>query len=195
MKYQVLRRRGKIIIAGEKVHYVGGNLARAWEEAISAFGLEAHPWENVLLIGMGASLIELLAQGSSPPRAITVIEVDPAMVRLQEGLFTLPLPYQVLLGDAVEILPKLSERYDGIFVDAFVEDEVPEALICEPFVDTLSWHLSPHGLLLWNVLRPSQAKAIGALLTKAFPAIRRWGYAPHTFWIAAHSVDSFHTPF
>lgn len=195
MKYQVLHRRGKVIIAGEKVHYVGGNLARAWEEALSALGLEAHPWGHVLLVGMGASLIDLLARGKHPPRSITVIEIDPEMVRLQERLFTLPTPYQLLLGDAAEVLPTLSDSYDGIFIDAFVEDEVPTALISDNLVDTLRRRLSPQGLLIWNVLRPAQAKTVGALLNKAFPAIRRWGYAPHTFWIAAHSVDSFHTPF
>lgn len=195
MKYQVLHRRGKVIIAGERVHYVGGNLARAWEEALSALGLEAHPWGHVLLVGMGASLIELLARGTHPPRSITVIEIDPEMVRLQERLFTLPAPYQLLVGDAAEVLPTLSDSYDGIFIDAFVEDEVPAALISDNLVDTLRRRLSPQGLLIWNVLRPAQARAIGALLNETFPAIRRWGYAPHTFWIAAHSTDSFHTPF
>lgn len=195
MKYQVLHRRGKVIIAGEKVHYVGGNLARAWEEALSALGLEAHPWGHVLLVGMGASLIDLLARGKHPPHSITVIEIDPEMVRLQERLFTLPAPYQLLLGDAAEVLPTLSDSYDGIFIDAFVEDEVPAALISDNLVDTLRRRLSPQGLLIWNVLRPAQAKTVGTLLNKAFPATRRWGYAPHTFWIAAHSRHSFHTPF
>ncbi len=195
MKYQVLHRRGKVIIAGERVHYVGGNLARAWEEALSALGLEAHRWEHVLLVGMGASLIDLLARGKHPPHAITVIEIDPEMVRLQERLFTLPVPYQVLIGDAADLLPTLSDTYEGIFVDAFVEDEVPPTLLCDSFVNALKLRLSPQGILIWNVLRPTQAEAVGALLSKAFPAIRRWRYAPHTFWIAAHSRHSFHTPF
>lgn len=195
MKYRVLRRGSKVIIAGETVHYAGGNLARAWEEAFCGLGLEDRKWNSVLLIGMGASLIQLLSRHPSPPGHIAVIEIDPVMVRLQEAHFTLPLPYHVHIGDAAEVVHTLSGMYDGIFIDAFVEDFVPENLLSETFVSALGGRLQTTGLLVWNALRPGQSGDIGRLLSGTFTQVRKWKYAPHTFWIAGHRADAFPTPF
>lgn len=195
MKYKVLRRWGKVIIAGESVHYVGGNLALAWEEAFYGLGLTERRWSSVLLVGMGASLMQLLARGAFPPAHLTVIEIDPLMVRLQETHFILPLPYELHIADAAEAVHALTGMYDGIFVDAFVEDIVPERLITEAFVLALKARLADRGLLIWNVLRPMQSAAIRDLLVGAFPVVRRWRYAPHTFWVASHSTETFPTPY
>ncbi|MEN3040112.1 MAG: fused MFS/spermidine synthase [Bacteroidia bacterium] len=195
MKYQVVRRRREVIIAGEKVHYVGGNLARAWAEALRGLSLAEHPWKCVLLIGMGASLIQILARRSLPPPEIVVLEIDPHMVSLQETLFDIPIRYTTYIGDAAHILPSLSIRFDGIFVDAFIEDRVPEHLIGASFVESLYEHMEPEGILLWNALQKSQADEIGRLLMERFRAVRRWRYELHTFWAAALDSGNFHTPF
>lgn len=196
MKYQVLPSRTGWIIAGEQVHYVGGNLHTAWEEAFLAFGLHGRSWQKVLLVGMGASLIQILAQTAAPPApAITVLEIDPEIVALQTQLYTFPLPYTLVLGDAAETLPALSEAYDGIFVDAFVEDFVPSQLLTEGFVQALRTHLTPTGLLFWNVLRPSQSGAVEKLLQGAFAHLRKRRVLQHTFWAAAHSPAGFSLPF
>ncbi|MCX8111575.1 MAG: fused MFS/spermidine synthase [Bacteroidia bacterium] len=195
MKYRVVRHRKETIIAGEKVHYVGGNLARAWREAFSACGLEERPWQNVLLIGMGASLIQILSEGKISPPRMTVLEIDPEMVRLQEIYFHLPQTYELRMGDAAQTIHTLTEIYDGLFVDAFVEEEVPEVLIRKDFVEALHSRLAPEGLLMWNVLRRSQSDRIYGLLAQTFPIVRCWRYAPHTFWISASSVRAFPSPF
>ncbi|MCS6895687.1 MAG: hypothetical protein NZZ60_06030 [Bacteroidia bacterium] len=195
MSYRVVRRWREVIIVGEKVHYVGGNLARAWTEALSALGLEGRFWQRVLLIGMGASLIQLIARRAFSQPEVVVVEIDPEMVRLQEAIFDIPLPYTVHIGDAADILPSLSGRFDGIFVDAFIEDRVPESLLSKSFVEALYAHLDLKGMLLWNTLLKPQADEVGKLLMERFAEVRRWRYDAHTFWAAAFGKDCFLTPF
>lgn len=196
MKYRVQPSSFGWIIAGERVHYTGGNLRAAWEEAFLAFGLHGRLWQNILLVGMGASLIEIIAKtAASPAPAITVLEIDPDMVALQAQLYTLPLPYTVVLGDAAETLPTLPAQYDGIFVDAFVEESVPPQLLTAGFVRALWAHLKPQGLLLWNVLLSPQRKQVEQLLGKEFACLWKRRIAPHTFWAAAHRSEGLTLPF
>lgn len=196
MKYRIQKSGKSWIISGMRVHYVGGNLYAAWEEAFLAFGLHRRAWQKVLLVGMGASLIQIIAQTAAPPPPqITVLELDPEMVALQTQLYTFPLPYMLVIGDAAQILPTLSEQYDGIFVDAFVEDVVPPQLLTGEFVQALHARLMPKGVLLWNVLLSSQSDTVEGLLAMHFPHRRRRRLPPHTFWAAAHNSAGLLLPF
>ncbi|MCS7296881.1 MAG: hypothetical protein RMK19_01400 [Bacteroidia bacterium] len=195
IRYRLIRQHGKPVILGKKVHYVGGNLARAWGEVFETFGLEVKQWNAVLLMGMGASLIQLLAQSQHPPSSLLVLEIDSEMVRLQETHFRLPLPYKVVLGDAAQTIYGIEGSYDGIFIDVFIEDEVPLAFLCPPFVEAVRRRLAPYGLLFWNVLRRQESVQVGELLKQAFRVVRQWRYEGHAFWAAAHEFDAFPTPF
>lgn len=195
MKYRLTRTRRGWIIEGQQVHYAGGRLAEAWESLFSAAGLTGWTWGPVLLIGMGASLMELLHRtaGQLPPQ-VEVIEIDPEMVALQEAHFPLPLPYKVHLGDAAHVLPLLEGKFSGVFVDAFIEDTVPLPLQTPSFVEALGDRLDGAGLLFWNVLRPAEARTIGRLLAQCFPVVRRWRYDAHVFWGAAWELAAFPLP-
>ncbi|MCS6790255.1 MAG: MnmC family methyltransferase [Bacteroidia bacterium] len=196
MKFFLQRGRRGWIIAGEKVHYVGGNLEAAWEEAFESYGLNKRRWNRVLLIGMGASLMQIIARQATPPMPFcTILEVSEEMISLQQEHFSLPLMHEVIVGDAAQTLPQLRSSYDGIFVDAFVEEEVPESLLNLEFVERLRTLLSPEGLVFWNVLLPAQAQRIQQLLTAVFPAVRHRYSAPHTIWGSAHKASAFPTPF
>ncbi len=196
MKYQLQWRRGQPVISGASVDYVGGSLKAAWEEAFLSYGLVGRGWARVLLIGMGASLMQILAQsGKPPPQTILILEIDPEMVRLQEAHFPLPLPYKVVIGDAAKALHALSETFDGIFVDAFVEREVPEELLSKDFLQALYERLDTHGLLLWNVLLSRQAKRLDALLNALWPFVRRRRIDAHYFFLAAKASGVAPLPF
>ncbi|MCS7163303.1 MAG: hypothetical protein NZ958_08295 [Bacteroidia bacterium] len=196
MKYWLRQVGGEWIIEGRRVHYVGGQLKAAWAEAFEAFGLVGRSWPKVLLIGMGASLVQILAATAKPPfPTIHIIESDPEMVALQERYLEFPLPYHLHLGLAEALLPTLKETFGGIFVDAFVEDSVPEPLQQEAFVAELARCLAPSGLLFWNVLRPKEATKIGTLLRRYFSALRLRRCGPHRFYGAAHHTENFPLPY
>jgi spermidine synthase len=196
MKFYLARRREGPVIQGIGVDYVGGRLKAAWEEAFSAYGLIGHAWERVLLIGMGASLLQILAQtGSPPPRSSLILEIEPAMVRLQEQHFDLPLPYEVLIGDAAATIYQVETQVDGLFVDAFIERQVPLSLLQSAFVEALKARMMVKGLLIWNVLRKSEAEVVSTLLEAVFPVVRVRRIGEHWFYLAALEQEVLRWPF
>ncbi len=196
MNYRLEWRKGQPVISGSSVDYVGGQLKAAWEEAFLSYGLTGRGWERVLLIGMGASLMQILARsGKPPPYALTILEKDPEMVRLQEAHFDLPLPYHLIIGEAAETVHALSENFDGIFVDAFIEREVPENLISKDFLQALHQRLAKHGLLLWNVLLSRQAKRLEVMLGETWPVVRRRRINAHYFFLVTEAPENIQVPF
>ncbi len=196
MKYQLEWRKGEPVICGASVDYVGGQLKVAWEEAFLSYGLIGKEWERILLVGMGASLIQILAQTSAlPPQQILVLEKDPDMVRLQEAHFALPLSYRVIIGDATRTIHELNETFDGIFVDAFIEREVPESLLHKDFVQALSAIRDRRGLVLWNVLQRSQARLLEGVLQKVWPIVRMRRVGEHYFFLAGSALGDLGMPF
>lgn len=196
MRYRLEWRKGQPVISGLSVDYVGGQLKAAWEEAFLSYGLVGRGWERVLLIGMGASLMQILARsGKPPPSTLTILEKDLEMVRLQEAHFDLPLPYRLIVGEAAETVHTLSESFDGIFVDAFVEREVPENLLSKDFLKVLHQHLDKHGLLLWNVLLGRQAKRLEIMLDEIWPVVRKRRINAHYFFLVTDALETLQTPF
>lgn len=195
MRFRARKVRGAWMIEGERVCYVGGRLKMAWQEAFQAFGLEGRPWERVLLVGMGASLMQILASTATPPLPqVTVLEKYAEMVALQEAHCALPLAYEVVLGDAAETIHQLYGEYSGIFVDAFEEESIPETLLSQRFVDTAVSLLAREGLIFWNVLLPAQARWVGERLSERLAEVRRWRWPPHTIWAGARFPEAFPTP-
>lgn len=195
MKYRLRKSRSGWIIEGESVHYVGGRLAEAWEELFEAFGLLERTWGSVLLVGMGASLLQILHRTAQvPPPHADIIEIDPEMVALQETYYALPIPYKVHVGEAAEQIHAIEGSYTGIFVDAFVEDSVPESLRTAQFVRKIGECLAEEGLLFWNTLKKTEAAEVGRLLKERFPEVRHWRYGAHLFWVASHTKAAFPLP-
>jgi len=185
MKVHLEWRKGQPVITGREVDYVGGQLEKAWEEAFLSYGLMGRGWAQVLLIGMGASLMQILSRtGQPPPVEVLILEKDPQMVQLQEAYFDLPLPYRVMLGDAGQTIHEVGKTFDGIFVDAFVEWEVPENFLQGAFVEALHRRLAPKGILVWNVLLPRQAKQVESLLRAVWPLMRVRRLGAHYFFLA-----------
>jgi len=196
MTYRLEWRKGEPVISGSSVDYAGGRLKAAWEEAFLSYGLIGRGWQSVLLIGMGASLMQILARsGKPPPHPLTILEKDPEMVRLQEAHFDLPLPYRLIIGDAAQTLPTLTESFDGIFVDAFVEREVPENLLTADFLQALHQRIEKHGLLLWNVLLSRQARHLETMLGDLWPVVRVRRIEAHYFFLVAKAPEALQIPF
>ncbi len=191
MKVQLEWRKGQPVITGSGVDYVGGQLKKAWEEAFLSYGLDGRSWRRVLLIGMGASLMQILSRtGQPPPAEVLILEKDPQMVALQEAYFDLPLPYRVVLGEAAQTIHEVGEVFDGIFVDAFVEWKVPEGFLQDEFAQALRRRLEKRGILVWNVLLPKQARQVENLLRAVWPLmrVRRLG-AHHFFLVGAQEAE------
>lgn len=108
---------------------------------------------NVLMLGLGAGgEIKLLYQ-TFPNCQITVVEYDEEMVKLTHefGFYKPFNPPNILLGDAAEVVPTLTDTYDLIIVDLFNGPEPSPLSTREDFVGALGKRLAPGGHLFFNV--------------------------------------------
>lgn len=117
--------------------------------------------KRVLMLGLGAGgTIELLHQRFKNCK-VTVIEWDPVMVQIAQELgFITKHPPQIILGDALQELPKLQENYDLILIDLFQGLKVASAVHQEAFLKAFPARLSRDGYLILNVFREPELRDI-----------------------------------
>jgi spermidine synthase len=111
--------------------------------------------ENVAVMGLGAGT---LACYSNPQSKFTFIELDPAVIEMAVTQFTFlerckgARPNRIIPGDGRLELAKLKdEKFDLIVLDAFSSDMVPVHLISQEAIKMYVEHLSPGGLLAFNL--------------------------------------------
>lgn len=111
---------------------------------------------RVAVIGLGAGAMACYA---TPGQRWTFYEIDPLVERLATDprYFTyysdcLAGRGQIVLGDGRLSLARAAPHaYDLIVVDAFGSDVIPVNLLTREAVDIYRAHLSPHGVLLFNI--------------------------------------------
>jgi spermidine synthase len=85
---------------------------------------------------------------------IDVVEIDPDVVEIALGYFAVPDDerIRIIVGDGRAFLSLAPDTYDIIIIDAFDDDHVPRPLLTEEFMRDVRDHLSPGGVVAWNVL-------------------------------------------
>ena len=111
-----------------------------------------HPL-NIGVIGLGAGT--LAAFGEKGGR-VRMYEINPQVVDLAYSQFTYLTECQaqvdVRIGDARLVLERESpQNFDVLVVDAFSGDAIPIHLLTKEALDIYRRHLSPGGLLLFNI--------------------------------------------
>ncbi len=92
-------------------------LVFAYEQAMAlAVAMTPEP-RSVLLLGLGGGAMLRFLAGFFPDCAVTVVEHDPAVVRLARRHFHIDRPVE--LGDAVDFVHDSDERFDAILVDIY----------------------------------------------------------------------------
>jgi predicted O-methyltransferase YrrM len=127
--------------------------------------------QKVLEIGMaiGYSVVHL-ARGMQQSGQIVTIEPDDAMIRAAEGYLTragLRNQVRIERGKALEVMPRLQETFDLLFIDALKEEYVQYLQLGLPLlrpkgvviVDNLLWG----GQVAGEILSPDQESSTRAL--------------------------------
>jgi len=143
-----------------------------WGRAIAAAPLPPRP--TALLVGLGGGTQAHLLHRAHRPRLITVIERDPAIVRVATRWFRLgDLPrLEFLCGDADTVVPSLvraRRRFDFVMEDAAYADEPARS---ERLARSLVPLVSARGILVVNRHRRGDARALAAALGPHFAEVR-----------------------
>jgi protein-L-isoaspartate O-methyltransferase len=164
----------RLIVGGEilSVYPLDGNWGRLekeyWWHALAAVGVPARP--RALLVGLGGGTQVHLLRRLTRPRAITVIERDPVIVRVACEWFGLRRVggLEFLCGDATRIVPwldRVRRRFDFVMEDAAYAAP-PE--VGQPLAEALVPLVAPGGRLVINRHRRGDGRAIASTLRPHF---------------------------
>ena len=135
---------------------------------------------KVLFIGLGGGSAPKRFWRDFPRLGLTVVELDPEVVRVAYRWFELPRDprLRVTVEDGRRFLRSREERWDLIVVDAYFADSIPFHLATAQFAELLRSRLTPGGVVVSNVigavagpssrLLRAMAKTYGAV----FPTVR-----------------------
>jgi protein-L-isoaspartate O-methyltransferase len=172
-----VRRERRLVIAGDTLsaYPLDGDwtaLRREyWWRALTAVPLPPRP--AVLLVGLGGGTQLHLLRRLARPRAVTVIERDPVVLRVARDWFGLRAigGVEYLCGDAERVLPWLAEsrrRFDYVMEDA-VYAEAPER--AQPLTLALVDVVARGGVLVVNRHRRRDARTLAARLAPSFARV------------------------
>jgi spermidine synthase len=109
---------------------------------------------SALVIGLGGGSIVKRMWRDYPEMHIDAIEIDSEVADVAYELFDLPRDerIRVIVGDGREVVSCSNETYDIIIIDAFDDDRIPRHLLTDEFLRELRDHLSPNGVVVYNVI-------------------------------------------
>ncbi len=166
------------MVAGEtlSVYPLDGDWARLrreyWWRALASVALPPRP--TALLVGLGGGTQIHLLRRLSAPRLVTVIERDPAIVRVADAWFGLDAVgrLEVLCADAMVAAPALARarrRFDFVMDDAGYAHEPERAAALAVSLAPL---VAPRGTLVVNRHLLGDAPRVAAALRRAFASVR-----------------------
>lgn len=120
---------------------------------------QPHP-RRILIVGLGGGAMVRFLTHHEPDVQIDAVEIDPVVVRLADEYFGVRAGGNVRVhtADAVRFVESTSDRYDLIFMDAFLRPSgdtdatgVPTRLKTLEFLGRLKQALAPGGVVAFNV--------------------------------------------
>jgi len=169
------RRERRLVVEGDtlSVYPLDGDWMRLREEYWWQAVATAPPRARALLVGLGGGTQIHLLSRLVRPRLVTVIERDPAILRVARDWFALRQVggVEFLCGDATRLVPWLASagrRFDFVMDDAAYADATAEAL-------SLAWALAPlvapRGVLVLNRHQRHDARRAAAALRPLFDQV------------------------
>ena len=143
-----------------------------WWQALEAIPLPPEP--SVLLIGLGGGTQVHLVTQLAAPRAITIIERDPAMIQVALDWFGLRRlgNLEFCCGEAADMAPalaRLGRRFDFVMEDAAYGDGVEGSV---ELARALAPLVAPRGTLVLNRHRRLDARRVADALEPIFRDVR-----------------------
>jgi len=171
------RQERRLVVDGEvcSVIPVDGDWTRLrceyWWHALAGLPLPRRP--SALFVGLGGGTQIHLLHRLARPRLVTVIERDPAVIRIAERWFGLgPLgPFEYICADAMDAvaaLARLRRHFDFVMEDATYSD-TPER--SRPLALALPALVAPKGALVINRHRRGDASELAPLLRPHFKSV------------------------
>jgi spermidine synthase len=114
--------------------------------------ISPHP-KRALLIGLGGGTVGRYLQSRDPQIDVQYVDIDPAVPEIARRFFFFqPGPrMRVAIEDGRQYLHAAKEKWDLIYVDAYIGQSVPFHLTTVEFLDEVKRHLNPGGAFGLNL--------------------------------------------
>lgn len=147
-----------------------------------------HMWENafkrlpsdlkvrrILMLGLGTGGTLSVYAEYFPNASLTIIEIDPAMRDLMSRVGSAKKwqKIEVIVGDALEVVPKLQGAYDLVISDMFLGMDVAQAARQTTLIEHMLRLTERNGAILMNAYREADALDV---LSKFSAEVARWKY-------------------
>jgi len=136
--------------------------------------------ERVLIVGLGGGSMVHFLKHHDPDLRVDVVEIDPVVVKIAGVYFGVGSggKVRILVRDASKYLTTTKERYDVIYMDAFLKPSektdisgVPLRLKTVRFFKGVQKRLKPGGVVVFNVHVYDDTKETVATIRSAFPQV------------------------
>jgi len=134
--------------------------------------------ERVLLVGLGGGAMVHFLKHHDANVKIDVVEIDPAIVKIADKFFGVRGGgnVNIITQDAFEFLKKTEDRYDVVYMDAFLKPSadtdasgVPLHLKTIQFYKDIQKKLTAEGMVLYNVHPTEKSQDDIKNIRTAFP--------------------------
>lgn len=108
---------------------------------------------SILIVGLGGGIIPMEMKKYVSDSIIDVIEIDPEVKKIAETYFLFKEDdrLKVYIGDAFNLMEKMSRKYDIIVLDAFFTNYIPFHLMSLEFFQMVYKILSKNGVVAVNM--------------------------------------------
>jgi spermidine synthase len=130
----------------------GPYMRALWRDALDRLPAKFDA-RNVLLLGLGGGASIRDVEVRFPDAPITAIEWDPAMADIAREIHDFAREPRILVGDIVEVVPQLSEKFGLVLVDCFSGNEPAPSLFEPRFLSVFEERLQKGGRVILNASR------------------------------------------
>lgn len=133
--------------------------------------------ERVLIVGLGGGAMIHFLQKHDPDVKVDVVEIDPTIVDIADKYFGIRSEgnTRVITADGIKYLTETKERYDVVYMDAFLKPSaetdangVPLRAKTADFYKSIQEKLTPRGMVVYNLNPHAGTRNDVIEITRAF---------------------------
>lgn len=161
------------------------------------------PPAQCLIVGLGGGAMVRFLRHHFPECRVDAVEIDPAVVQIAAEYFgTAPdAKTRIFTEDAFDYLARAEEKYDVIYMDAFLKPGegndstgAPLHLKTVRFLKSLHARLEPGGVVAFNMMAgPAMTRDLEAI-RRAFPSAYSFQVPQRTNLVAVGTLEEKHRP-
>lgn len=109
---------------------------------------------SILVLGLGGGAVPSLLHSILEKTIIDVVEIDPEMPAIAKKYFNFSTSerLRLFINDAFFFVRDTQKSYDIVFMDAYIENQIPETVESTAFFAETARTLSPKGILVANLM-------------------------------------------